>query len=440
LRRARPTIRLAAGGPHATLSPTEVAEFVDAVVRDEGEVTFPEVLRAWQAGRALDGIAGVSYRAGGRTLHNPRRSFLGAAGAPEDLALLRNYRRRSRLHHLVRRQLPAGYVTASRGCPFPCTFCYENMIGGTGFRGQPADVFVASVKSKRDRWGTRHFSLADSNFATNPKHARAVLEAVIRADLGCTFSALCRVDIHRHPDILELMRRAGFTGLVLGMESVSDDMLASLIKRQSVQDIVRAIGQIHAHDMTVFGLFMIGFDDDDEDSADRVVEFCESNRVDYLSLYCLTEYPGLPGRTLPRYRVCEPDLDYYTGHFVTTFPLRVRPSALERRVFEALARFYRPAKALELLRRRRLAELMKFAGLNLTVRDMTRVSRRHQAELAAVEEPYYDRHGRLDLDQLRRRPVVREPLRSDVLAGWSDPEAEAAAGLVTLRVAEGAEG
>ena len=113
----------------------------------------------------------------------------------------------------------------------------------------------------------------------------------------------------------------------------------------------------------------------------------------------------------------------------------MRPSTLEKRVFEALLRFYRPSKAVGLLRRQP-GELLKFAGLHLTVRDMARVSRRHQLQLQAVEAPYYDRSGRLKVDELRRRPVLRDPLPADLLAGWKDPEQE----LVTLRVAEAAEG
>jgi radical SAM superfamily enzyme YgiQ (UPF0313 family) len=295
------------------------------------------------------------------------------------------------------------------------------MIGGTGFRRQPAEIFVENIRRQRDVFGVRHFWLADSNFTTNPKHCREVVSALLSADLGCTFSALCRVDVGERPELLAEMRGAGFETLVLGMEATDDTKLLDLKKKQSVEEIRRSIEVIHRAGMTVMGLFMIGFDEDDAGTADSIVDFCEENAVDYLSLYCLTEYPELPGRTLPRYRVCETDLDYYTGHYVTTFPLQLPPSELERTVFAALERFYRPTKLWSALGRKKPIELVKHLALYSQMLAMGAVSRRHQAKLRRIEAPYYGADGRLRLERLQAAPVVRHPLHPDVLAGWADP-------------------
>jgi radical SAM superfamily enzyme YgiQ (UPF0313 family) len=423
LRRVAPSVRLVAGGPHATLSPTEVARFVDVVVRDEGEVTFPEVLRAFSTGEALQSIHGISYKVGERVIHNPRRAFASTFGARLDLTLLKGYRRSSFLANaLLRRRVACGYAATSRGCPFPCTFCYENMIGGTGFRRQPADVFIDNVRRQRDFFGVRHFWLADSNFSTNPKHCREIVEAISGADLRCTFSALCRVDVGNHPDLLAAMSRAGFETLVLGMEAIDDGKLLDLQKKQSVDEIRRAIGAIHDAKMTVMGLFMVGFDEDTRRTPDSIVDFCEEHGVDYLSLYCLTEYPELPGRTVPRYRICETDLDYYTGHYVTTFPLQLPPSELETAVFAALRRFYRPTKLVGAIARKKPIETLKLGALYRQILAMSAVSKRHCAKLRRVEAPYYGADRRLRVDRLEASPVVRHATHPDMIAGWSDPK------------------
>lgn len=424
LRRDRPGMHLIAGGPQATLIPTDVARFADIVVRDEGEDAIIEVLRALESGGDLSAISGLSLPRGTRVHHTARRTFSKRPGLVEDLTLLRNFRRKSLPEQIVRDQmLYCGYATTSRGCPFPCTFCYENMIGGTGFRKQPSEVFLDDVRSKRDFFGVRHFWLADSNFTTNPAHCNDILRAIIAADLGCEFSALCRVDVARRPQTLDLMRQAGFKILVLGMESIQDDKLHTLEKRQSVDEIKRAIAEIHRYGMRVIGLFMMGFDEDDADSPDRIVNFCEQNRVDSMSIYCLTEYPSLPGRTLPRYRVCELDMDYYNGHFVTTFPLQLRPSVLEQRVFAALSRFYHPRKMLQALRQADPRQALMLLGHLLQFRKMTAASDVHQLKLRAIEEPYYGADGRLREAFLRENPLLKTPLHPDVLADWQDPAA-----------------
>jgi radical SAM superfamily enzyme YgiQ (UPF0313 family) len=210
------------------------------------------------------------------------------------------------------------------------------------------------------------------------------------------------------------------------MEALQDGKLANLEKRQSVADIERAIEAVHAHDMRVIGLFMIGFDEDDERSAGAMVDFCEARAVDSMSIYCLTEYPSLPGRTLPRYRICETDLDYYNGHFVTTFPMRMPPSVLERSVFDALSRYYNPRKIVDAIADLDPREALMQLAHYLQFRRMADVSTKHQRKLEAIERPYYGPGGRLREEALRARPLVTAPLPPDVLADWRDPEAEAA--------------
>ena len=52
---------------------------------------------------------------------------------------------------------------------------------------------------------------------------------------------------------------------------------------------------------------------------------------------------------------------------------------------------------------------------------MWRVSLQHQRRLAEIEAPYY-RGDDLQVDLLRARPVVTDPLPPDLLAGWRDPD------------------
>jgi len=434
LRAARPGIRLVAGGPHATLLPTDVARIADVVVRDEGEVTFVALLAALARGDDLAGVEGLSFRRGGRTIHTPRRAFTKSAGAASDLSLLRGFSRRSKAAQLLRQGgLYTGYATSSRGCPYPCTFCYENLIGGTGFRKAELAAFIADVRHKRATLGTRTFLLADSNFTTSPGHCREILKAIIDADLGCRFSALCRADVGRWPDVLDLMRRAGFESLILGIEAVDDARLQQIHKKQTTDATSTAIRAIQAAGLSVFGLFMLGFDEDTVDAPRAVAAYAAAHQLTGLSIYCLTEYPSLPGRTLPRYRICETDLDYYNGHFVTTFPMLARPSAFERAVFDALLDYHHPRKLVGSLRRGDLLTAQLHLAHYLQLRKLQRVSEQHQARLRRVEAPYYDARGRLRVDVLKARPIVTAPLSDDLLARWPEPgEPQVAERLISI--------
>lgn len=420
IKKINPRVKLVVGGPHASVSPNDGLRIADVVVREEGEVTFVELLAAFEANASLNGIAGISFKRDGRVIHNPRRPFLRQPDTVHNLDLLTGFKRLS---------LPAqvmkyggryvGQVVASRGCPYPCTFCYENMVGGTGYRKHAIEPLIADIRQKKKFFRTPEFQLADANFGTNPKHTRKVLQAIIDADLGCRFTALCRVDIGQHPEILDLMNKAGFRSLALGLESLENPTLASIKKRQTVAEMVQSIARIRSFGIDIFGLFMVGFDEDREGTPDSIVSFCEEHDICGMSMYCLTEYPGLPGRTLPRHRICELDPDYSGAHLVNTFPKNVRPSVLERAVYRATLRFYSRQRVLASVfgKKRGFAFQM---GMYHIMHKIAKISEIHQRRLEEIEAPYYDSQDRLREDYLRAHPVLTEPLEENLLADWTD--------------------
>lgn len=432
LRRRNPAIKLIAGGPHSTLIPTDALGFADVVVRDEGEQTFVDLLQAVEEGRELEAVSGISFHREGEIVHNPRRPFLEHPGLVEDLSLLEGFRRTSKLHQLLRRGgLYRIHAMASRGCPFSCTFCFENMIGGTGYRTACIDDFITDIRNKKELFGTRHVWLADANFAVRPEFCRTILEALIDADLGCRFSVPARVDIGEHEDVLALMGEAGFEWVALGLETIRDRQLREIDKGQTVAQMRSTIDKLHRHGMGVFGFFMLGFDDDTAATPHEIVDFCHDVGVDGVSFFFLIEYPSLPGRTLPRYRICEPDYDYYNGHFVVTFPLSVRPSELEEATFDALARFYSYGRGVSLLASGDLRGATIALPFAAQVRKLARISVRHRALLRERERRFYDRSGTLDESLLRRHPLITGPVPEFSLADWVDASEAASASSVS---------
>ncbi len=421
LKQINPDATLVAGGPFASVSPNDVLRIADVVVREEGEVTFVELLAALEADAPLDGIPGISFKRNGRVIHNSRRPFLSSPGTVQNLDLLIDFKPLSLPAQIIKYGgIYVGQVVASRGCPFPCSFCYENMLGGTGLRKHAIEPLIADIRQKRDFFNTREFQIADPNFGANPKHCREVLRAIVDADLGCRFTALCRVDIGRRPEILRLMKEAGFRSLALGIETLEDPDLASIEKRQTFAEIVESVARIRAAGIEVFGLFMLGFDDDTERTPETIVSFCKEHDICGLSMYCLTEYPGLPGRTIPRYRICETDIDYSGAHFVNTFPKKVRPSVLERALYEAVLRYYGPRAILAALSGNKRGLIFQL-GMYKIMRTLGNISKIHQRRLEEIEAPYYDSQDRLREDYLRAHPVLTEPLEENLLADWSDP-------------------
>ena len=84
VRRLRPELPIIFGGWHPSLlsGQTLREDFVDIVVRHQGEKTLVEILQRLNTGQALDMVAGCWFKRDGRPVMNPDRPAASALRAP----------------------------------------------------------------------------------------------------------------------------------------------------------------------------------------------------------------------------------------------------------------------------------------------------------------------------------------------------------------------
>ncbi len=120
----------------------------------------------------------------------------------------------------LQHQIPCVPLLTTRGCPFACAYCAAHLLEPRRLRRSPESV-VAELLHWHRRWGVSDFVLYDDAFLADPAgHALPVLEAVVRSGLGVRFHTPNAVHIRGiTPEAAQLMFRAGFTTLRLGLET-----------------------------------------------------------------------------------------------------------------------------------------------------------------------------------------------------------------------------
>ena len=122
LKKLKPGVRIIFGGHNASFVDELTLSrfpFVDAIVRGEGEISFPELVQAFDKQTSLDSVDGVTFRAGARIIRNPDRQLI------EDLDSLpvSDYAFVPPLHVYrdacgIRRSI--AILEVGRGCPRRC--------------------------------------------------------------------------------------------------------------------------------------------------------------------------------------------------------------------------------------------------------------------------------------------------------------------------------
>jgi len=152
-------------------------------------------------------------------------------------------------------------IFSSFGCFEKCGFCvagqsYREMGGGMRFVSD--DTLVKDILS-RPHGG---LYLHDLNFGIYSESAlRHRVELLERHDIpkNYSFAVDCRID-GLDETKLALMKRMNITHLKLGIEGLSDDLLAAYQKNQTVQDVVKKIEMIKNSGIKIVAYLLLGGD------------------------------------------------------------------------------------------------------------------------------------------------------------------------------------
>jgi anaerobic magnesium-protoporphyrin IX monomethyl ester cyclase len=324
IRRLRPEARIVAGGYDPSLAPDayEIGDSVDFLVRGEGEITLRELLRALESAAAPGSIDGLSYRAGGRFVHNPPRAV--AALKSAELRLPDRGARVLGGYTLLGR--PADVVETSRGCTYDCSFCSIIEMRGRNFHTYSIERVLADIADARRR-GARAIFLVDDNITLDVRRFEALCQAIVDSgfdDVDYVVQAMTSPIAEHGARLAPLMRRAGFRYVFLGIENVLESDLAFLkasaknTRRHSGQPAgnaaVAAIEHLHRHGLYVVGGLIVGNPDDTRESIEANLTFA-SRYIDWPYIQHPTPYPRTPMTEDFRRRnlIVDEDVAHYDG-------------------------------------------------------------------------------------------------------------------------------
>ena len=139
--------------------------------------------------------------------------------------------------------------------------------------------------------------MVDDNFIGNKRRAKELLTAMVewgRAH-GRPFSYLTEASLNLadDPELLQLMKDAGFSSVFLGIETPDESSLIANHKMQNTRrDLLESVQIIQQYGIEVMGGFILGFDTDREDVFDRMVEFIQKSAIPVAMVGLLQAMPG----------------------------------------------------------------------------------------------------------------------------------------------------
>lgn len=256
--------KIAFGGPHATLLPEEAKKYCDYIIIGEAEYTWPQFLEDFYLNKS------------NREYRCSKTPTLEAIPIP-------------RRDLIKRRYFTKGSVFATRGCPYHCSYCNLKQIYEDSFRKRPINEVIEDIKSIK----SRYFVFWDDNFFGDIEYAKILMSKL--AGLKKRWAAQVTLERCNDRGLLEMARKAGCTYLFVGLESFSEETLASVNKGINKVDKYKdTIQLIHDHKICVQAGIIFGFDTDQKDVFKRTVNICNDLGIDGVTVSILTPLPKTP--------------------------------------------------------------------------------------------------------------------------------------------------
>lgn len=355
-RRASHKALVVCGGTHATINPQMLLQDknIDLIVKGEGEVTFLEIVRAFENKKDVYAASGIIYNRDGQarltppraliedldSLPFPERGYLPVSQYIENTLRSKSYNMRH----------PALTVVTSRGCPGRCIYCCVEKIWGRKWRARSAKNVVDEVELLIKQYGVREVQFTDDCISTDKNRLREICEELIRRRLKITWTPPAGIAIWQlNKELLRIMKRSGCYRLTFGLESGSQETLRLIGKHYSYEHARQIIKEAGRLGIWVTGTFIIGFPHETKAAIRQTIDFAIKSGLDFAVFYTPIIFPGTPLFDL----FIKEGIQYdpaktgtgraYATHYATEEELlKIREDANRRFFLSRAMKFWRP--------------------------------------------------------------------------------------------------
>ena len=304
--------RVIIGGMHASAMPQEAAEHADQVIVGEGEKVILDVIE----GRRPEKIVKCDPICNLDEVPFPDYSIL-------------------------KTECKAANVMTTRGCPYRCTFCTTSRMFAP-YRQRSVDNVMKELRMYKNM-GFQYMNFEDDNFTADKERAKEICRRMIGENLIFKETFFFgRTDLARDEELLDLLKKAHLTRVLIGIESLNQQALDAIDKHQNIEDIRNAAKACADHGIRMIASIVLGIDQDGPEDIRRSVQFAKDINAYQLQPAVLTPFPGTPvyEQMQKENRMISDSWERHDLMTVTFLPKKMTAWQLQEAFYHASRHFY----------------------------------------------------------------------------------------------------
>jgi radical SAM superfamily enzyme YgiQ (UPF0313 family) len=173
----------------------------------------------------------------------------------------------------------------SRGCPFDCDFCDITVLYGRKPRTKTKEQIIDELDALYfTGWRGPVFFVDDNFIGNKAKLKREILPAIAewmeKRKNPFYLNTEASINLADDDILMQLMVRAGFEAVFIGIETPNDESLIECNKPQNRnRDLIASVKKIQQAGLEVQGGFIVGFDNDPSSIFEKLTNFIQESGI-----------------------------------------------------------------------------------------------------------------------------------------------------------------
>ncbi len=250
-----PERKIILGGPGVSSTSEEILRWVnsiDYIVEGEGETAIIELIRTLEKKHgllhSLGDIPSLVYRENNHIIRNKRIKH-----------------RKCNSHFADRADIDSNdydvvsSIITSYGCPYDCSFCYNQNMWGERVQLKPLKQIFDEVDYILRRYNLNHIVFVDDFFFLSEKRCYDFFDLYNSRGYKFIYVILgARVD-SLDEDMLVNLKKTNCVSLSFGLESASNEILKKIDKRFTIEKALQIINLARMYIPDISPSFIVGF-------------------------------------------------------------------------------------------------------------------------------------------------------------------------------------
>jgi len=312
IKKISPDIITVIGGSYPTISYSDALKDnnIDYAIIGEGEICFMDLILFLNKEKGVENLHGIAYRDDKNIIFKENKFLIKNLDElpfpdrtnispddyimPNDFSEYGNLSRNFLFRVLGRNNAKIGIMTASRGCPYSCSFCSAKHIWGRSIRYRNSKNVVDEIELLIKEYGVNAIVFNDDNFTVSTKKAVAIMDEIIKRGLNIRWGVGGGLGVNfLDEEIIKKMYDSGIAIFNLAFESGSQKTLKEIGKVLNLEiskNVVRRIRKLGKG--YIIGFFISGFHFETKKEVEETLEFARSLDLDWA---LIRNYQAIPG-------------------------------------------------------------------------------------------------------------------------------------------------